>query len=115
MTIRFRKWSRKAYAVFASIGRNVTIGCLPKSVADSSLSKQKSGTAAGCKSSGANNCGANDGKSRDTDIGISSSDESGADKLLILFNLRRIRPVLCPVSSNPAREKETDITINKSG
>mgnify|MGYP007010752613 CR=1 FL=1 len=40
-TIRFRRWSRKAYAAFASIGRCVTIGCLRKSVADSSLSKQK--------------------------------------------------------------------------
>ena len=50
-TIRFRRWSRKAYAAFASIGRCVTIGCLRKSVADSSLSKQKAaGTAghAGC-------------------------------------------------------------------
>lgn len=50
-TIRFRRWSRKAYAAFASIGRCVTIGCLRKSVADSSLSKQKTaGTAghAGC-------------------------------------------------------------------
>lgn len=41
-TIRFRRWSRKAYAAFASIGHCVTIGCLPKSVADSSLAKQKS-------------------------------------------------------------------------
>ena len=40
-TIRFRRWSRKAYAAFASIGRCVTIGCLRKNVADSSLSKQK--------------------------------------------------------------------------
>lgn len=39
--IRFRCWSRKAYAAFASIGRCVTIGCLRKEVADSSLSKQK--------------------------------------------------------------------------
>ena len=39
-TIRFRRWSRKAYAAFASIGRCVTIGCLRKNVADSSLRKQ---------------------------------------------------------------------------
>lgn len=51
-TLRFRQWSRKAYAAFASIGRCVTIGCLPKDVADCSLSKQKAGTAAGCKSQG---------------------------------------------------------------
>ena len=46
-TIRFRRWSRKAYAAFASIGRCVTIGCLRKSVADSSLSKQKTAGTAG--------------------------------------------------------------------
>lgn len=51
-TLRFRQWSRKAYAAFASIGRCVTIGCLPKDVADCSLSKQKAGTATGCKSQG---------------------------------------------------------------
>lgn len=39
-TLRFRRWSRKSYAAFASIGRNVTIGCLRKNVADSSLRKQ---------------------------------------------------------------------------
>lgn len=38
--IRFRRWSRKGYAAFASIGRQVTIGCLRKNVADSSLRKQ---------------------------------------------------------------------------
>lgn len=46
--IRFRRWSRKAYAAFASIGKCVTIGCLRKSVADSSLSKQKNSSAANC-------------------------------------------------------------------
>lgn len=38
--LRFRRWSRKAYAAFASIGRQVTIGCLRKNVADSALRKQ---------------------------------------------------------------------------
>lgn len=50
--IRFRRWSRKAYAAFSSIGCCVTIGCVRKSVADSSLSKQKTtGTAghSGCE------------------------------------------------------------------
>ena len=40
-TLRFRRWSRKAYAAFVSIGRCVTIGCLCKGVANCSLSKQK--------------------------------------------------------------------------
>lgn len=51
-SIRFRRWSRKAYAAFASLGKYVTIGSLRKSVADRSLSKQKAtGTAghAGCE------------------------------------------------------------------
>ncbi len=39
-SIRFRRWSRKEYAVFASLGKCVTIGCLSKSVADKSLAKQ---------------------------------------------------------------------------
>ncbi len=40
--IRFRCWSRKAYAVFASLGKNVTIGCLRKNVTEQSLTKQPS-------------------------------------------------------------------------
>ena len=39
--MRFRRWSRKAYASFASIGRCVTIGRLRKNIANSSLRKQK--------------------------------------------------------------------------
>ena len=39
-SLRFRRWSHKSYAAFASIGQTVTIGCLRKSVADSSMRKQ---------------------------------------------------------------------------
>ena len=39
-TLRFRRWSHKAYAVFASMGRCVTIGQLAVHIADSSLQKQ---------------------------------------------------------------------------
>ena len=39
-SLRFRRWSHKSYAAFASIGQNVTIGRLSKGVADSSLRKQ---------------------------------------------------------------------------
>ena len=39
-TIRFRRWSRKAYAMFASIGKCVTIGNVKKGIADASLGKQ---------------------------------------------------------------------------
>ena len=39
--IRFRQWSRKGYAIFCSLGRQVTIGCLSKKVADCSLTKQQ--------------------------------------------------------------------------
>jgi hypothetical protein len=39
--IHFRRWSRKGYAVFCSIGRCVLIGRLGKNVAEASLKKQK--------------------------------------------------------------------------
>lgn len=38
--IRFRKWSRKAYAMFASIGKCVTIGNVKKGIVEASLGKQ---------------------------------------------------------------------------
>lgn len=38
--VRFRCWSRKGYAMFASLGKCVTIGNLRKGVADVSLGKQ---------------------------------------------------------------------------
>ncbi|MDR1224566.1 MAG: hypothetical protein LBL07_17060 [Tannerella sp.] len=41
--IYFRRWSRKAYAAFCSIGRCVSIGRLRKNVAEASLKKQKAG------------------------------------------------------------------------
>lgn len=47
--MRFRRWSRKAYAVFVSIKAYVTIGCLRTGTADSSLSKQKGKQAARTK------------------------------------------------------------------
>lgn len=40
LVLRFRKWSRKAYAMFASIGKCVTIGCVKKGIADAALGKQ---------------------------------------------------------------------------
>lgn len=39
-TARFRYWSRKGYAAFASLGRQVTIGCLRKNVTECALKKQ---------------------------------------------------------------------------
>ena len=39
--IRFLRWSRKAYAAFCSLHRNVTIGQVGKGIADASLSKAK--------------------------------------------------------------------------
>lgn len=38
--IHFRCWSRKAYAMFCSLGKYVTIGALKKGIADVSLQKQ---------------------------------------------------------------------------
>lgn len=37
--IRFRQWSRKGYAIFASLGKHVTIGHACKSIAEASLTK----------------------------------------------------------------------------
>ncbi len=41
-TIRFCRWSRKAYAAFASIGKHVTIGKVCKSITEASLNKTAS-------------------------------------------------------------------------
>lgn len=38
-TLRFRRWSRKAYAAFVSICKLVTIGCLKREIAEQSLAK----------------------------------------------------------------------------
>ena len=103
-TLRFRKWSRKAYAAFASLGRCVTIGCLPKSVADSSLSKQKSGTSAVFKSGRQSLEDTDNDKGQETDIGIPLGSENGLTKLEI-FGFRGLTPVLCPVTIGPKGKK----------
>ena len=127
-TLRFRKWSRKAYAAFASLGRCVTIGCLPKSVADSSLSKQKSGTSAGCKSGRQSLEDTDNGKGQETDIGIPLGSENGLGTKLEIFGFRGLTPVLCPATIGPKGKKyvnppylktrqglDINTIINKSG
>ena len=126
--LRFRKWSRKAYAAFASLGRCVTIGCLPKSVADSSLSKQKSGTSAGCKSGRQSLEDTDNGKGQETDIGIPLGSENGLGTKLEIFGFRGLMPVLCPATIGPKEKKyvnppylrtrqglDINTIINKSG
>lgn len=39
-TARFRRWTRKGYAMFSSLGRCVTIGQLRKNVTERALGKQ---------------------------------------------------------------------------
>jgi hypothetical protein len=39
LSLRFRRWSRNAWAVFSSVGREVTVGTLHNSVADQSMVK----------------------------------------------------------------------------
>lgn len=39
-TVRFRRWSRKGYAAFASLGQCVTIGQVRKSITERALTKQ---------------------------------------------------------------------------
>ena len=41
--VRFRRWSRKRYASFCSLGRQVTIGTLSADIADASLRKNRLG------------------------------------------------------------------------
>ena len=41
-SVRFRRWSRKGYAVFVSLHYAVTIGHVCRSIADAALSKNKS-------------------------------------------------------------------------
>lgn len=50
-SVRFRKWSRKAYAVFASICYQVSIGHVSKDIADSALAKKeyKEGSSSKCQ------------------------------------------------------------------
>lgn len=115
MTIRFRKWSRKAYAAFASLGRCVTIGCLPKNVADCSLSKQNSGTSAGCKSGGQNLEDTDNDKGQETDIGIPLGCENGLGTMLEIFGFKGLLPVLCPTTIGPEGKKDINTIIKKSG
>lgn len=99
-TIRFRRWSRKSYAAFASIGRCVTIGCLRKSVADSSLSKQKAAGTAGHAGCGEESTWKGETEGRETDIGIPLGSSSAQTSILtepgtnryILFETQVIRP-----------------------
>ena len=98
-TIRFRRWSRKAYAAFASIGRCVTIGCLRKSVADSSLSKQKTAGTAGHAGCGEESTWKGETEGRETDTGIPLGSSSVLTSILtepgtnrhILFETQFIR------------------------
>ncbi len=41
IALRFRRWSRNAYAVFFSLGKCISIGSLKKSISDASLPKAK--------------------------------------------------------------------------
>lgn len=99
-TIRFRRWSRKAYAAFASIGRCITIGYLRKSVADSSLSKQKAAGIAGHAGCGEESAKKEETEGRETDIGIPLGSSAALTSILtkpgmnrhILFTTQVIHP-----------------------
>lgn len=112
-TIRFRKWSRKAYAAFASLGRCVTIGCLPKSVADSSLSKQKAGMTTGCQSSGRGTKETENVKGKETDIGVPLGSENGLGRVPGILGFGGVQIVCCPANAGHAEKKYNDITRKK--
>lgn len=44
LSLRFRRWSRKSYAAFKSMGKHVTIGHIKNIIADALLGKQKNTT-----------------------------------------------------------------------
>lgn len=111
-TLRFRQWSRKAYAAFASIGRCVTIGCLPKDVADCSLSKQKAGTAAGCKSQGCID-DTNGRKGQETDIGIPLGCSNELETVLKTIGFGGLHLILCPVIDGQQEKKYTHTILIK--
>lgn len=91
-TIRFRRWSRKAYAAFASIGRWVTIGRLRKNVVDKSLSKQRKTESAGHAGCCEEKVWKGAVKSGETDIGIPPGGE--ASLLYIAMGLGTNSPAL---------------------
>lgn len=47
-SVRFRCWSRKRYAMFLSLGRQVTIGYLAKDIVEVALKKQKGVVSQSC-------------------------------------------------------------------
>lgn len=51
--LRFRRWSRKEYAVFVSLHRHVTIGQVGRGIANASLGKQKTAVCEGKKTEAA--------------------------------------------------------------
>lgn len=86
-----------------------------KNVADCSLSKQNSGTSAGCKSGGQNLEDTDNGKGQETDIGIPLGCENGLGTMLEIFGFKRLLPILCPTTISPDGKKDINTIINKSG
>lgn len=86
-----------------------------KNVADCSLSKQNSGTSAGCKSGGQNLEDTDNGKGQETDIGIPLGCENRLGTMLEIFGFKRLLPILCPTTISPDGKKDINTIINKSG
>lgn len=91
------------------------LDCLPKNVADCSLSKQNAGTSAGCKSGGQNLEDTDNGKGQETDIGIPLECENRLGTMLEIFGFKGLLPVLCPTTISPDGKKDINTIINKSG
>lgn len=110
--LRFRHWSRKAYAAFASIGRYVTIGCLRKCVADSSLSKQEVTGATGHAGCAAENAWTGRVEKETTPGSL-----SGDDSLLcaLIHSEINLQSLFRPAESGscPKQNKEIKNLINK--
>lgn len=101
---RFRYWTRKGYAAFASLGKCVTIGQLRKNVTERALSKQ----AASGRLFVTLNLEAN----HHPDGPTAHEMPPATDKLLLLL-LTLVRPQL-ETTYNEGPEGSSSYTINKS-
>ena len=99
-TIRFRRWSRKAYAAFASIGRCVTIGCCAKAWQTALCPNRRLREPPDMPDAGEESTWKGETEGRETDTGIPLGSSSVLTSILtepgtnrhILFETQFIRP-----------------------
>ena len=92
-SVRFRKWSRKAYGAFSSMCYQVSIGHVNKWIADSALSKKE--------------CNGNSLSDRCEGVSLCNNDEEHGDVMpdFAGFNVlvQKLVPVITAPDYNPER------------